>query len=525
MKNLLIIAILAFSFSSKSFSFTHDKIIKDLNKAAEQLNKNKTNTNEPKPHSSKSNTNSDSKKQIAPSKNVDLNPDKATSKKQDIKSSQISNKQYKFCNIKDSYSFADKTGLLDLKYKKSSDDPGNYIFTNYVINNSELRVIKYYLNDNSQIVEDSETKNLKLQYDNKNNLYYVTTDPSDEYRTYYDFSDDEVIKYESRYLRRMGSGNTWEIKKSYTSNCFKENDQIVKKLYEFLELTSDIKNYLTKNSVKIDLQYCALSQMKDYSHYNIKSEGDTILVEMFKESETIPKKNEEIKLILANVFNDNLVFYREDVGAFYVVDNKTKQITVFLRGVGTNLKQFQQTKCLSDEEIAERKKIESERQEAYVKKIREENELRYKAELEEKQRIDARNKEIEKANAYAQSPEGQLVASYMMWICIDEMYKARQDYKIKYVTPSQLNNSKKNIRYIENYYVKKNKVNKDKAWKVGSERYFERYGAQINNIKATGRWSDHSNTWIRRIMSDLNSIHFALMEEEGGGASQIKKNF
>ena len=39
MRILLIIAILAFSFSSKSFSFTHDKIIKDLNKAAEELNK------------------------------------------------------------------------------------------------------------------------------------------------------------------------------------------------------------------------------------------------------------------------------------------------------------------------------------------------------------------------------------------------------------------------------------------------------------------------------------------------------
>ena len=39
MRILLIIAILAFSFSSKSFSFTHDKIIKDLNKAADQLNK------------------------------------------------------------------------------------------------------------------------------------------------------------------------------------------------------------------------------------------------------------------------------------------------------------------------------------------------------------------------------------------------------------------------------------------------------------------------------------------------------
>ena len=39
MRILLIIAILAFSFSSKSFSFTHDKILKDLNKAAEELNK------------------------------------------------------------------------------------------------------------------------------------------------------------------------------------------------------------------------------------------------------------------------------------------------------------------------------------------------------------------------------------------------------------------------------------------------------------------------------------------------------
>lgn len=36
---ILLIIILIFSFSTKSFSFSHDKILKDLNKAAEQLNK------------------------------------------------------------------------------------------------------------------------------------------------------------------------------------------------------------------------------------------------------------------------------------------------------------------------------------------------------------------------------------------------------------------------------------------------------------------------------------------------------
>ena len=229
-------------------------------------------------------------------------------------------------------------------------------------------------------------------------------------------------------------------------------------------------------------------------------------------------------MILANVFNDNLVFYPEDFGIFYVVDNKTKQITVFKPGVGTNLQQIQQTKCLSDEEIAERKKIESERQEADAKRIREANERRYKLELEKQKRKDAIAKEKQKADAYAQSPEGQLAGSYLIWISIDEMFKARQDYAIKYITPSQLNNSKKSIKSIEKYYAKKYNVNKDKAWKAASEKYLETYGPTINNLKATGSYSDYSSNWIKRMMSTLNSLHLAIMNEEGG-TDKIKKNF
>lgn len=58
---LIIITILAFSFSTKSFSFTHDKIIKDLNKAAEQLNKD-LNSNNAKDNSKPLSTPSSSKK-------------------------------------------------------------------------------------------------------------------------------------------------------------------------------------------------------------------------------------------------------------------------------------------------------------------------------------------------------------------------------------------------------------------------------------------------------------------------------
>ena len=61
MRILLIITILAFSFSTKSFSFTHDKIIRDLNKAAEQLNKD-LNSNNAKDNSKPLSTPSSSKK-------------------------------------------------------------------------------------------------------------------------------------------------------------------------------------------------------------------------------------------------------------------------------------------------------------------------------------------------------------------------------------------------------------------------------------------------------------------------------
>ena len=56
MRILIIAVILVFGFSAQSFSFSHDKLLKDLNKAADQLNKdlNKENNNNKKPSSSSS---------------------------------------------------------------------------------------------------------------------------------------------------------------------------------------------------------------------------------------------------------------------------------------------------------------------------------------------------------------------------------------------------------------------------------------------------------------------------------------
>ena len=57
---ILLIVVLIFSFSTKSFSFSHDKILKDLNKAADQLNKD-LNSNNTKDNSKSSSTPSSSK--------------------------------------------------------------------------------------------------------------------------------------------------------------------------------------------------------------------------------------------------------------------------------------------------------------------------------------------------------------------------------------------------------------------------------------------------------------------------------
>lgn len=175
---------------------------------------------------------------------------------------------------------------------------------------------------------------------------------------------------------------------------------------------------------------------------------------------------------------------------------------------------------------------------AELKKKKEEERLaaQKKREAEIKAREDRRKKEYERAEkerrefreeaekkrAYLNSPEGTLESGYQNYMVIKGFYEARKNYTLKYVTRSQFNNAKSQIKAIEKTLVRKHRIDSDKIWKKTSEWYKKKWFSTLELYKSSGAYNQKAQGITKLLLMSLNSSYNKVVK---GGPSGMKKDF
>ena len=167
-----------------------------------------------------------------------------------------------------------------------------------------------------------------------------------------------------------------------------------------------------------------------------------------------------------------------------------------------------------EERLAAQKKREAE-----VKARKEEARLRQ--ERAEKERREFRE-EAAKKRAYLNSPEGTLESGYQNYMVIKGFYEARKNYTLKYVTRSQFNNAKSQIKAIEKTLVRKHRIDSDKIWKKTSEWYKKKWFSTLELYKSSGAYNQKAQGITKLLLMSLNSSYNKVVK---GGPSGMKKDF
>ena len=172
-----------------------------------------------------------------------------------------------------------------------------------------------------------------------------------------------------------------------------------------------------------------------------------------------------------------------------------------------------------------KKKKEEERlaaQKEREAKVKAEEERRRKEyERAEKERREFRE-EAAKKRAYLNSPAGILESSYQNYMVIKGFYEARKSYTLKYVTRSEFNNAKSQIKAIEKTLVRKHRVDSDKIWKKASEWYKKKMFSTMETYKSLGQYVPKAKGIVSITLMSLNSTYNKVVK---GGPSGMKKDF
>ncbi len=167
-----------------------------------------------------------------------------------------------------------------------------------------------------------------------------------------------------------------------------------------------------------------------------------------------------------------------------------------------------------EERIAAQKKREA--------KIKAEDERRRKEyERQEKERREFRE-EAAKKRAYLNSPAGILESSYQNYMVIKGFYEARKSYALRYVTRSELNTAKSQIKAIEKTLVRKHRIDSDKIWNKTSEWYKKKWFSTLEMYKSSGKYIPKAKAIVSLPLMSLNSTYNKVVK---GGPSGMKKDF
>ena len=177
-------------------------------------------------------------------------------------------------------------------------------------------------------------------------------------------------------------------------------------------------------------------------------------------------------------------------------------------------------------ETEKKKKKEAEERLIAEKKAEEERLKRERLEREkaEEERLERERLEREKAylkkEKFDNSPYGQLFNAYSSYLMIKDLYEARKDYAIQYVSSNRLSEVRKKIKEIETKITSENDINGDKVWSAASQSYKDEFSSSMNLIKSTGVYNDSASGLAKLQLYTFDNLYSDII-----GNIQIEKDF
>ena len=180
----------------------------------------------------------------------------------------------------------------------------------------------------------------------------------------------------------------------------------------------------------------------------------------------------------------------------------------------SNFNYEEQKNVLTLEWQLKRKKMEKEKADKLAKEIEEkeksENEKRRFAEerlkqksIIETERIKARKEKEEFDNSLF----GQLYNSYSSYMMISDLYDARKEYAVPYISSEKMSEVKTKIKRIENEIISLTELDKNEVWKSAAEGYKKQHSNSMGLIKSTGIFSDSANSLAKLQLITFDRIY------------------
>ena len=124
------------------------------------------------------------------------------------------------------------------------------------------------------------------------------------------------------------------------------------------------------------------------------------------------------------------------------------------------------------------------------------------------------------AEEFNNSPNGQLFNSYKTYLIIRELYEARKDYAIQYITYSKMSDIKKQMREIEDKIKSSNNINDEEIWSAASESFSSEISEYLDILKFTGTYNNQIDAYTK-----LQLMYFNVLYEDILGPRSLEKDF
>ena len=103
---------------------------------------------------------------------------------------------------------------------------------------------------------------------------------------------------------------------------------------------------------------------------------------------------------------------------------------------------------------------------------------------------------------------------------IKDLYEARKDYAIQYVSSNRMSEVRKKIKEIETKITSENDINGNKVWSAASQSYIDEFSSSMNLIKSTGAYSDSASGLAKLQLYTFDNLYSDII-----GNIQIEKDF
>ena len=152
------------------------------------------------------------------------------------------------------------------------------------------------------------------------------------------------------------------------------------------------------------------------------------------------------------------------------------------------------------------------------------NKERLKREKAEEVRLEKERLEREKAylekEKFDRSPYGMLFNAYTSYMMIKDLFIAREDFAVQYITSNRMTEIRDKMKKIENKLISENDIIEKEVWNAASKSYKEEFSSSMDLIKSTGAYDSQIAGMAKLQLYAFDNTYIDIM-----GSQPIEKDF